>query len=221
MLIIPSEVKSRVSSFTRKTHRQRQQSYSRTKIQIPFFSYIVWIKNPTCATTATSVHRYAELNSHIYHRNTQVKSYLTSELRKSFTTQGRSCSLVLKTFFSLNQRSFVVEKVTVAGLLVQSHTRSLFSIQGFSLCKYSSARDQCFLWNSSLAADRQKQEKIRFILLGGSIKSLIHWIWCTAEESLAAAVSRTFRQIVIRLKSVQSISKYFNRLCTLFFFKML
>lgn len=155
-----------------------QQSYSRKKIQIPFFSYIVWIKNPTCATTATSVHRYSELNSHICHRNTQVKSYLTSELTKSFTTQGRSCSLILKMFFSLNQRSFVVEKLllTVAGLLVQSHTRSLFSIQSFSLCKYSSARDQCFLWNSSLAADRQKQEKIRFILLGGSIKSLIHWI---------------------------------------------
>lgn len=82
---------------------ERQQSYFRNKIQIPFFSYIVWIKKkPTCATIATSVHRYSELNSHICHRNTQVK-YVTSELSKSFTTEGRSRLPILKTFFSLNQ----------------------------------------------------------------------------------------------------------------------
>lgn len=50
--------------------------------------------------------QYSELNSHICHRNTQVKSYIPPEHSKSFTTQVISHSPVLKMIFSLNQFSY-------------------------------------------------------------------------------------------------------------------
>lgn len=45
--LFPGKIRSRVSYFTRKTQRQRWQSYSRNAIQIPFLSLVqTWLSLP-------------------------------------------------------------------------------------------------------------------------------------------------------------------------------
>lgn len=96
----------------------------------------------------------------------------------------------------------------MAGSLVQSHTGSLRSVQSCSLCKYEGSvlPLQLTVSCSQAATKENLIYTFRRFYQSRSLNS------CTTEEPLQQRLFHTFRQIVIRLKSLQSISKYFNRL---------